>query len=255
MCTVVILYRPGDPWPVAIGANRDEMRDRPWRPPGRHWPDRPDVVAGIDELAGGTWLGLNDHGVVAGILNRRHSLGPLAGMRSRGELPLEALDHAEARAAAEALSRLEPRSYRTFNMIVADRREAFWLRSRGSESADGVLGVEVMAIPPGLSMLTAYDLNDPESNRIRRYKPLFEAAKAPDPENGDFAAWQTLLASRERDSGAGPGGAMAVETDTGFGTVSSSLIAVPSPAHWPAKPVWLFAAGPPGEVPWKPVTV
>lgn len=255
MCTVVILYRPGEPWPVVIGANRDEMRDRPWRPPGRHWPDRPDVVAGRDELAGGTWLGLNDHGVVAGILNRRHSLGPQAGMRSRGELPLEALDHAEARAAAEALSRLEPKSYRTFNMIVADRREVFWLRSRGSESPDGGLGVEVMKIPPGLSMLTAYDLNDPESNRIRRFKPLFEAAKAPDPENHDFAAWQKLMASRDHDPGIGPGGAMMVATDTGFGTVSSSLIAVPSPAHWPAKPVWLFAAGPPDEAPWEPVTI
>ena len=255
MCTVVILYRPGEPWPVVIGANRDEMKDRPWRPPGRHWPDRPDVVAGMDELAGGTWLGLNDHGVIAGILNRRHSLGPQAGMRSRGELPLEALDHAEARAAAEALSRLEPKSYRTFNMIVADRREAFWLRSRGPETPDGMLEVEVMEIAPGLSMLTAYDLNDPESNRIRRFKPLFEAAKAPDPENDDFAAWQTLLASRERDPGIGPGGAMTVATDNGFGTVSSSLIAVPSPAHWPAKPVWLFAAGSPGEVPWKPVTI
>lgn len=255
MCTVVILYRPGEPWPVVIGANRDEMMDRPWRPPGRHWPDRPDVVAGRDELAGGTWLGLNDHGVVAGILNRRHSLGPQAGMRSRGELPLEALDHAEARAAVEALSRLEPRSYRTFNMVVADRREAFWLRSRGSESPDGGLGVEVMPIPPGLSMLTASDLNDPESNRIRRYKPLFEAAKAPDPENDDFAAWQKLMASREHDPGVGPGGAMTISTDTGFGTVSSSLIAVPSPAHWPAKPVWLSAAGPPGETPWNPVTI
>src|SRR5260370_39144646 len=55
MCTLVILRRPDHRWPVLIGANRDEMIDRPWEPPGRHWPDRPEVVAGLDRLAGGAW--------------------------------------------------------------------------------------------------------------------------------------------------------------------------------------------------------
>ena len=68
MCTLVLLRRPGHDWPLVLAANRDEMIDRPARPPARHWPDRPEVVAGLDELAGGSWLGLNDHGVVAGIL-------------------------------------------------------------------------------------------------------------------------------------------------------------------------------------------
>ncbi len=86
MCTLVILRRPGHPWPLILAANRDEMTDRPWQPPGSHWPDRPEIVAGMDETAGGSWLGLNDHGVVAGVLNRVDSLGPEAGKRSRGEL-------------------------------------------------------------------------------------------------------------------------------------------------------------------------
>ena len=100
MCTLVVLRRPGDDWPLILGANRDEMIARPWRPPGRHWPDRPEVVAGLDELAQGSWLGINDHGVVAGILNRFGTLGPAPGQRSRGELVLEALDHAVARGAS-----------------------------------------------------------------------------------------------------------------------------------------------------------
>jgi uncharacterized protein with NRDE domain len=83
MCTVVILRRPGHAWPLLLAANRDEMKDRPWQPPARHWPDRPQVVAGLDELAGGTWLGLNDDGLAAGVLNRRGSLGPELDMRSR----------------------------------------------------------------------------------------------------------------------------------------------------------------------------
>ena len=84
MCTLVILRRPEHRWPVLIGANRDEMIDRPWDPPGRHWPDRPEVVAGLDRLAGGSWLGVNDWGVAAAILNRHGSLGPAPGQRSRG---------------------------------------------------------------------------------------------------------------------------------------------------------------------------
>jgi uncharacterized protein with NRDE domain len=53
LCSIVILRRPGHDWPVVVGANRDEMADRPWLAPGRHWPDRPNVVAGLDKLAGG----------------------------------------------------------------------------------------------------------------------------------------------------------------------------------------------------------
>ena len=70
MCTAVILYRPGHPWPLVFAANRDEMASRPWLAPGRHWPDRPEVVAGLDREAGGSWLGINDDGVLAGVLNR-----------------------------------------------------------------------------------------------------------------------------------------------------------------------------------------
>ena len=92
MCTVVILRRPWHRWPLILAANRDEMKHRPWRSPARHWPDHPNVVAGLDELAGGSWLGLNDDGVVAAVLNRVGSLGPTPGKRSRGELILRALD-------------------------------------------------------------------------------------------------------------------------------------------------------------------
>jgi uncharacterized protein with NRDE domain len=85
MCTVVILRRPGHDWPLLLAANRDEMRGRPWSPPGRHWPDRPATRAGLDHEAGGSWLGVNDSGVVVAILNRRGSLGTAEGKRSRGD--------------------------------------------------------------------------------------------------------------------------------------------------------------------------
>lgn len=238
MCTVVFLRRPDHSWPLIVGANRDEMADRPWLPPGRHWPDR-DVIGGLDELAGGTWLGLNDTGVVAGVLNRPGTLGPAAGLRSRGELPLEALDHADAASAATALGGLNSAAWRPFNLFVADNRDAFWIRSIGGGKPGSV---SVAEIPVGLSMLTAHDLNDMHSARIRFFMPRFAAAPAPDPDRADWAAWETLLTSREAEPEAGPQGAMMIITQTGFGTTSSSLIALPSIATAPTrKPVWRFA--------------
>lgn len=261
MCTVVLLRRPKHRWPIIFAANRDEMADRAWRPPGRHWPDREEVVAGLDLLAGGSWLGVNDHEVVAGVLNREGSLGPETGRRSRGELVLEALDHPDAAAAARALTDLDPRSYRSFNMVVADNRDAFWLRGLGLSAQDRV---EVLPIPPGISMITAMDRNDPKSARIRAYLPRFERAAPPDPEAAgpaSWADWERLLASRVSEAAeagmneAGAAGAMCIVTPTGFGTVSSSIIALPA-ADMPAKkPVWRFAPGRPGEVPFEPVAL
>lgn len=252
MCTVVILRRPGHDWPLIVAANRDEMAGRPSAAPARHWPDRPEVVGGLDRLAGGTWFGLNDYGVVAGVLNRSDSLGPKFGYRSRGELPLEALDHAEASVAAEALSAIESASYRSFNAVIADGRDAYWLRSAGGREGRWA-AVEVMELPVGLSMITAYDLNDERSRRTRLYLPRFSDAQPPEPTSGDWRAWQALLASRLHDADAGPEGAMTVVTDGGFGTVSSSLIAVPRATLESEAPRWLFADGRPGEVPYEQV--
>ena len=248
MCTLVILRRPGHDWPVLIAANRDENARRPWRPPARHWPDRPDVIAGMDELAGGTWLGLNDHGVVAGVLNRPDSLGPDPRLRSRGELVLEALDHADAVAAAAALSAIDGRSYRSFNLVIADNRDAYWLRGFG---ANGDGRVALREIADGLSMVTAHDLNDEAgSARTGLYLPLFRDAAAPDPESGDWSSWIELLAARESLPGSGPGEAMTVVTGSPFGTLSGSLIALAGAHVDGGRAVFLFADGRPGEVPY-----
>jgi hypothetical protein len=251
MCTLVILRREDHAWPVLLAANRDELRSRPWLPPARHWQDRSHVVAGLDELADGTWLALNNDRVVAAILNRRHSLGPEDGKRSRGELPLEAVDHAEASVAANALSMIDPASYRSFNLIIADAQDAFWLTSTGEAGST----VDCLPIPAGLSMITAYDLNDMTSPRIRRNLPRFQSAPIPDPETDDWFAWQGLLSDREADPGEGPGGAMNVVMDTDFGTGSSSLIALPNPARTGVKPKWLFCPERPDDVPYAPINL
>jgi hypothetical protein len=276
MCTVVLLRRPQTPWPLLLAANRDELRSRPWRPPARHWPDRPEVVAGLDVQAGGSWLGVNDDGVVAAVLNRVGSLGPAIGKRSRGELVLEALDHATAAAAANALMHLNPEAYRPFNLLVADARTAFWLRHAGGLPRFGYRdrsgawqevdapwlprgegkreldapAVECMPLPEGCSMLTARDLNDATSARLRDFLPQFERATPPDPGADDWRAWIELLGRRAAPGGA-PGDGMTIETEGDFGTVCSSLIALPATGT----PVMRFAAGPPDRTPFERIAL
>ena len=253
MCSVILLRRPGHRWPVLIAANRDEMTDRPSDPPGRHWPDRADVIAGRDRLAGGSWLGRNDSGVVAAILNREGSLGPAADKRSRGELVLDALDHADAAVAADALAALDPTAFRSFNLVIADNRDAFWLRAE-----NGAGRIDVTEIPEGISMLTSADMNDTGHPRIARYMPQFERGAPPDPDTGDWSSWGALLADRCFNKGAGSSGAMCIVTDYGYGTVSSSLIALASAeaiADDDARDIWLFAPDRPDVTAYNAVTL
>ncbi len=250
MCSVILLHRPGEPWPLILAANRDELASRPWQPPGRHWPERPDLVAGIDLLSGGSWMGVNRQGLVACVLNRMGSLGPAAGKRSRGELVLEALDHATAAEAADALGHLEASSYRSFNLLLADEEEAFWLRNPGG----GAHKVDLLPVPQGFSMITAHDLDDEKSPRIARFLPAFRAALPPDPETDDWADWEALLATSDPDD---PAKGLCVVTGGDFGTVSSSLLALPSRprsiGEEPRLPVWRFAAGRPDTTAFHPV--
>lgn len=248
MCTAVLLRRPGHDWPLLFAGNRDEMKDRAWLPPGRHWPDRPEVVGGLDRLSGGSWLALNDHGVLAAVLNRTGSLGPKRGKRTRGELVTEALDATTAAQAAEQLTHLNASAYRSFNLVIADRDDAFWLRHRGNQGGDKI---EIFELMRGISMLTAYDVNEPDSPRISSHLASFEHADAPDPEWDDWESWQDILRRRGgRDPNRPqPDAAMTVVFENGFETVSSSLIALPAANlqldDEAARPRWLFAPGRP----------
>ncbi|WP_299440103.1 NRDE family protein [uncultured Rhodospira sp.] len=248
MCTVIVLRRSGHPWPLILAGNRDEMRDRPWTGPGRHWPDRPEVVAGRDDLAGGSWLGLNDHGVVAVILNRPGTLGPQAGKRSRGELVLEALDHADAVAAAEALADLNPDAYRPFNMVLADNRDTLWLRHAGPRP------VEARALDDGLWMISAADANDETDPRIRANLPRVRAAPVPDPPDPEsWDAWTAMQGLGADPDAPAPNAGMCFELDSGFATVNAAQIALPAPAVDGPAPILRFAPGPPDRTPFAAV--
>jgi hypothetical protein len=197
-------------------------------------------------------MGINDDGLVACVLNRVGSLGPAAGKRSRGELVLEALDHALAGDAAWALADLDPAAYRSFNLFLSDGERAFWLRHLG----EGAEAIEVIAVPPGLSMLTAHDLNDTASPRIARYLPRFREAPVPDPGTGDWSAWEALLAERDAED---PSLGLTLALPSGFATVSSSLLALPGRPRTlresPRQPIWRYAEGPPDRAPFQDLSL
>ncbi len=231
MCTVILLRRPGHAWPLLLAANRDERLDRAWDAPGEFWPDRPGVLGGRDRTAGGTWMALGAHGVVAAALNRPGSLGPAPGKRSRGELPLDAAEAPDAAAAARRISALPAAEWRPFNLVIADSRQGFFVRGLGAGA------VEVEPLPEGLSMVTAHDPNDTDSPRIRRHLPRFRAAAPPDPATGDWTAWEALLA----DDGGDASAMLNVAPIGGFGTVCSSLLAFGATGE----AIWRFCPGRP----------
>lgn len=126
MCTLALAWQLFEDAPVAVGANRDEAVDRVSEPPGQYATD-PVVIAPRDAEAGGTWIGLNEYGVVAAITNRwvDHDL---AGEQSRGRLVATALDQ---RTAADAAAFVEKTTaaveYDGFILVVADANDAICL--------------------------------------------------------------------------------------------------------------------------------
>jgi len=236
MCSVILAIGVSTAWPLMMAANRDEMLGRPWVGPGRHWPEQPDVVGGLDTLGGGTWLGVNDAGVVAAVLNRAGSLGPAAGKRSRGELPLLALRHGSARAAAHAVAGLDAALWRGFNLVVADRAGAFFLRGVGEGR------IVPHALLAGVHMVTALDPDDMTSARVARHLPRFRENPLPCPP--DWAGWPAMLADGEGPLEA----ALCVPATNGFGTVTSTLLALGETVEF------LATAEPPGAARFSPVT-
>ena len=225
MCSIVLRISDGG---VLVGANRDEMLDRAWDPPGPFWPELPGVVAGRDRIAGGTWLGmnrlgLNGRGMMAAVLNRTGTLGPAPGKRSRGELALLALGETSLAAAGARILALDAGAYRSFNLVLADAGGALFFR--GLESG----APEPQTLPQGTWMITSGEPNDAASPRIARHLPKFGLAPA--------ASWPVLLA----DNAPPEASALNIPPHDGFGTVSAALITLSRSAP----PSWLFAAGPP----------
>src|SRR5712691_9692822 len=128
MCTAVLSIEAGGP--ALLAGVRDELTDRAWEPPGRHWRQYPALIGGRDLVAGGTWLAVADQDRRVGcVLNAVGAMAPAATRRSRGELPLTA-------AAGKPLDRGALADVDPFHLLTAEPGRAIIQSWDGSELAE-----------------------------------------------------------------------------------------------------------------------
>jgi uncharacterized protein with NRDE domain len=136
MCLLVLAWKTHPRYRLVFAGNRDEFHARPAAPMA-WWNEAPDILAGRDLQAGGTWLGLSRDARFAVVTNFRDLQPPLPGAPSRGTLVTRWLeDERPAMRFAESLSDEAPR-YSGFNLLLADddtliyasNRAPAWARS------------------------------------------------------------------------------------------------------------------------------
>lgn len=207
MCTLAAAVGISPRLPLLVAANRDEILSRPASPP-HLWPGTPRVIAPRDDLAGGTWLGLNEHGLFVGVTNRAGP-PPDATRRSRGKLVLDALRAPSAAALHDKLADLDPAAYNPFHLLYADRASAHLTWSDGAALHRADLG-------PGLHVVTERSFGAGDAARADLVRRRWEALGDPSSEG-----LQALLAEHAGD----PFAATCVHADAfGYGTRSSMIL-------------------------------
>jgi uncharacterized protein with NRDE domain len=249
VCTLIAYYQMFPAYPVVVAANRDEHYTRKARGPYViHQPPR--VYAGKDEHAGGTWLGVNEFGLVVGLLNR-HSPDPQdPARRSRGLLCLDLLCQRDARSARDLLvTEANTQPYNSFYIFWADYEHAYVAYNEGN--------ITIRALQPGRYLLTNSSLVD-----LSQLTPAGLGDLLTDwPPTSLEASLAKLKAvcrtHHEIDRVVDPPNehrgnrAICVHTSEQYGTVSSSLLAIGR--TWSANR-YLHAEGAPCCTPYRDVS-
>jgi uncharacterized protein with NRDE domain len=230
MCTLIVATRVWQSAPLVVAANRDERLGRPARAPALVAQAGVRFFAPRDLQAGGSWLGINAHGVFVGITNRFTGRASAKASRSRGLLVLDALAedsaaHAVRRIATEAPSRHDP-----FHLVMADAGEAHLVWSDGDT-------VRHERLAPGFHVVTERSLGAASSARVQRLQhelPALFGPRRPAPER-----WMDLLRTHAAD---GLEGTCVHLPSHGYGTRSSTIVEI---GRAPADVRWWHADGPP----------
>jgi hypothetical protein len=210
--------------PIVVAANRDERRDRRAAPPGLWVGQRRRLLSPRDRQAGGTWLAIDDRGRFAGITNLA-GVPPVPDAPSRGHLPHLALDQTDLDAGVQAVvAKVREHAHAGFQLVLCDGKRTLIVRH-----ARGV----VQTIEWLESLLVVSNEHEP-GQLVLRTQAAASALSLPT----RLDALATLL----RDRGGDAQHPVCKHGEV-YGTVSSSLLAVP--AGDPGQLVWRFAAGPP----------
>ncbi|KFE64888.1 NRDE family protein [Hyalangium minutum] len=178
MCSILILRHVHPELPLILAANRDEFFERPTAGP-QLLPGAPRIfVPGLDQVRGGTWMGVTDTGFFVGLTNQRGAQNLGVAARSRGEVVLQTLRSGSVEAAEKYLDLLDPTDFLPFNLLYGDARQ---LRIAYARPASERL--ERQDVPDGIHVLPNDALNTPEIPKVARARILAaEHARRPWPE-------------------------------------------------------------------------
>lgn len=241
MCLLALLYRRVEGVPILLAANREESYTRPATGPKLFDAD-PRIICGVDRSAGGTWLGLNQYGLVVAVTNRaKHK--PVADRRSRGLLCFHLLRCAAAADAASAAVReLDTGRYEGCNVLCVDAESAHVVHAGDM--------LQRVALAAGLHVVAAGDVDENRCPRVEHARTVLarfqehacDAETSGTPLPGPFAReWLTTAAALCAEHAHGDAPAICLH-HAGHGTVSSSLIAVPESID---QVIYRHADGPP----------
>ena len=138
MCLIVFAWRVVPNVPLIAAANRDEFYARP-SAPACPWPGHPQVTAGRDLRAGGSWMGIatEDAGGArfAAITNIRGPQERRGDAPSRGALVADYL--LGTLTAQQYVARIAPAAaaYNGFNLVLGDADTLIWFSNRGQDDA------------------------------------------------------------------------------------------------------------------------
>ena len=230
MCLLAIQYRLVAESPILVAANREEFYNRPSLQPSIQ-SGKPRVLSGVDQQAGGTWLGVNQHGLFVAACNRHKLLAPMA-PRSRGSLCRDLLKCGSAQKAVDlALEELSSSMYDGVNFVVADF-DGGWVVHGGDD-------VNTVELKQGMSIIGNGDVNDPRDERIKLARRLLTLQTLDSPVK--FLAVASKVFARQPSP---PGRPSMVVRREERGTVSSTLISL---GLKPRDAIYQFAAGPPDK--------
>ncbi len=248
VCLLVTVFGVDPDAPLVVGANRDERLDRPALAMTVLRAGHPRTLGGLDEKAGGTWLAINEYGVVAGLTNRPAPDGADPTRRSRGELPLALSAHTTAAAAVEDfVTHVSPADYNPAWLLVGDGDDLFFVDITAGSTPS------VQPLEPGVHILENHPLGI-RSAKATNVRALLGAVDIGDVvgDDGFRARLITVLADHSVPSSDDPPPvvealAACVHSAT-YGTRSSTIVRVGARRHTPPE-VW-FADGHPCTTPF-----
>lgn len=206
MCLIVFAWKLLPACPLIMAANRDEFFNRPSKA-ASWWDDSPDVFAGRDLQAGGTWLGVNRQGRFAALTNIRNGQPSRADVRTRGELVASFLNSEHDIENYIAQVQKTADQYNGFNLLVGDGEQAFWFSNENASAA--------VKLEPGIYGLSNGSLDSPWPKVVRAkaqfasllcqsapdeayFEMLADTTPAADhrlPDTGVSIEWERLLSS------------------------------------------------------------